>query len=91
MPRTVAGDIDQILEPLDAIVEVVVAEGVDIEAHHSHHPYRRLLFEEARQGWRRAVGVTGREGDRVGVGNPVSIPIGSQLGGPSERSLAEHE
>lgn len=31
------------------------------------------------------------EGDRVGVVGAVGIPIGSQLGGPSERSLAEHE
>ena len=91
MPWRVAGDVDQVLEPGDAIVEVVVAEGVDIEAHHSHHSYRRLLVEEARQRWRRSVRITGRERDRVGIVGSVGIPIGGQLGGPTERPLAEHE
>ncbi len=74
-----------------ALVEVVVAERVDVESHHPHGPNRGLLVEESRQGRRSAVCVAGGEGDRVGVGRPVGIEVRREFGGSAEQSFTKDE
>ena len=65
--------VDHRLQVGDALVEVVVAEGVDLDAHHPLGLHRRSLVEEAGERRRRAEVVTGRQRQRR-IRLPVRLP-----------------
>jgi hypothetical protein len=65
---------------VDALVELVVADAGDVEAHPVERLDGRLVVEQRRDEWARADHVAGAHGDRVGVGRAQRLDVGGQVG-----------
>ena len=76
------GDAQQLV---DALVELVVADAVVVEAHDVEGLDRRLVVEQRRQQRRRADQVTGRHEDRVRVGRLEVRDVGGEVLGATGR------
>jgi hypothetical protein len=78
------GQIDQVLEEHDTLVEVVIPEGIRIEPHEVHGEDRWFLVKERRKRWRGPEGVAGGQRQRVGVRGAVGLPVSRELGRPAD-------
>jgi len=72
-------------QAVDAVVEVVVAEGVDVDAHQIRGQHGRDVVEERRERWRSTEGVAGGDHERAdGVGGALGVEVGLERGGAAD-------